>query len=240
MWMICKKEWNAFFGSLTGYISIIIFLLLSGLLFFVFPDTGLLYYGYASMNSFFANIPWILLFLIPTITMRSLADEFRTGTFEVLKTLPLTNKEIVNGKFWGALFIVALALLPTVCYAFTLQHLSATNGIDWGSTMGSYIGLLFLSAAFTAAGICCSSFTNNTVVAFVAAAFICFLLYSGFEALSRLPVFKGHWDYYIEMLGINFHYKNISRGVVDTRDVVYFISVCWLLLFITQKNISKK
>lgn len=240
MWMICKKEWNAFFGNLTGYISIIIFLLLSGLLFFVFPDTGLLYYGYASLNSFFTNIPWILLFLIPTITMRSLADEFRTGTFEILKTLPLSNNQIVNGKFWGALCIVTISILPTICYAFTLQHLSATNGIDWGSTLGSYLGLLFLSAVFTAAGICCSSFTNNTVVAFVAGAFICFLLFSGFEALSKLPVLKGNWDYYIEMLGINFHYKNISRGVVDTRDVIYFIAVCYLLLFITQKNISKK
>ena len=240
MWMICKKECSQFFGSLTGYISIIIFLLLSGLLFFVFPDTSLLDFGYASLSSFFINIPWILLFLIPTITMRSIADELKSGTFEILKTLPLTNKQIVTEKFLGALIIVIIALLPTLCYAFTLQHLSAAGGLDWGSTIGSYIGLILLSATFTAAGICSSSFTNNTVVAFVAGAFVCFLLLNGFDALSKLPVFKGHWDYYIEMLGINFHYKNISRGVIDSRDVVYFLVVCWLLLFITQKNISKK
>jgi ABC-2 type transport system permease protein len=240
MWMICKKEWQQFFSSLTGYIALIVFLLLNGLFLFVFPDTSLLDFGYASLNPFFNQVPWILLFLIPTITMRSLADEYKSGTYEILKTLPLKQSQIVLGKFVGALLIVIVALLPTVIYAFSIQQLSSTGGIDIGATIGSYVGLLFLSAVFTAVGICTSSFTNNTVVAFIAGAFVCFILYSGFDAISKLPVFKAGIDYYVEMLGINFHYKNLSRGVIDTRDVIYFVGVIILFLLITQRNLSKK
>ena len=189
MWMICTKEWRQFFSSLTGYIALIVFLLLNGLLLFVFPDTSLLDFGYASLDGFFDLAPWILLFLIPTITMRSFADEYKGGTFELLKTMPLKPSQIVYGKFFGALLIVLLALIPTIIYAFSLQALSAVGGLDVGSTIGSYIGLLLLGAVFTSVGICASSFTNNTVVAFISGAFVCFLLYTGFEAVSKLPVF---------------------------------------------------
>jgi ABC-2 type transport system permease protein len=240
MWMICKKEWNSFFGNLTGYISIIIFLLMSGLLFFVFPDTSLLDFGYASLNNFFTTIPWLLLFFIPTITMRSMADEYKTGTFELLKTLPLKPQQIVLGKFFGTIGIGCIAILPTITYAFTLQHLSSNNGIDVGSTIGSYVGLILLSAVFIAAGICSSSYTNNTVVAFIAGAFACFIFFTGFDAISTLPFFKGNADYYIEMLGINFHYKSISRGVIDSRDIIYFFAVIYFFLFITKKNIEQR
>ncbi len=240
MWIICRKEWQQFFSSLTGYIAIVIFLLLNGLFLFVFPDTSLLDFGYASLNGYFSLCPWILLFLVPTITMRSMAEEYKTGTFELLKTMPLSPVQIVWGKFLGALLIVLLALLPTVIYAISMQQLSAVGGIDAGSTAGSYIGLLLLGAVFTAVGICCSSFTNNTVVAFVTGAFICFLLFTGFEAISKLPVFSAGWDYYIEMLGIRFHYNSISRGVVDTRDLVYFLGMIVLFLFITQRNLVKR
>jgi ABC-2 type transport system permease protein len=240
MWIICRKEWQQFFSSLTGYLAIVIFLLLNGLFLFVFPDTSLLDFGYASLNGYFSLCPWILLFLVPTITMRSIAEEYKTGTFELLKTLPLTPAQIVWGKFLGALFIVLLSLLPTIVYAVSMQQLSAVGGIDIGSTTGSYIGLLLLGAVFTAVGICCSSFTNNTVVAFVTGAFICFLLFTGFEAISKLPVFTAGWDYYIEMLGIRFHYNSISRGVVDTRDLVYFLGVIVLFLLITQRNLVKR
>src|SRR6478736_6510626 len=143
MWMICKKEWSQFFSSLTGYIALVVFLLLNGLIFFVFPDTSLLDFGYASLDGFFSMAPWVLLFLIPTITMRSLADEYKGGTFELLKTLPLTSSQIVWGKFFGVLLIVLLALIPTTVYAFSLQHLSASGGIDVGATIGSYIGLSY-------------------------------------------------------------------------------------------------
>jgi ABC-2 type transport system permease protein len=240
MWMICKKEWQQFFSSLTGYIALVVFLLLNGLFLFVFPDTSILDFGYASLGSFFNLAPWILLFLVPTITMRSLADEYKSGTFELLKTMPLTSSQIVWGKFYGALIIVITALLPTIIYAVSVQSLSVTGGIDIGGTIGSYIGLLFLGAVFTAIGICTSSFTNNTVVAFIAGAFVCFLLYNGFDAISKLPVFKAGADYYIEMLGINFHYRSISRGVIDSRDIIYFIGMILLFLFITQRNLNKR
>ncbi len=240
MWMICKKEWQQFFNSITGYIALIIFLFLCGLLLFVFPDTSLLDFGYATLNPFFEIAPWILLFFIPTITMRSFADEYKSGTFELLKTMPLSASQIVWGKFFGAALIALAALIPTTVYAISIQQLSSTGGIDIAGTIGSYIGLLLLSFVFTAAGICTSSFTNNTVVAFISSAFVCFLLFKGFDASSKLPVLKNGWDYYIETLGINFHYKNISRGVIDTRDVIYFIGVIFLFLFITQRNLLKR
>ena len=238
--MICKKEWQQFFSSLTGYIALVVFLLLNGLFLFVFPDSSILDFGYASLGSFFKLAPWILLFLVPVITMRSLADEYKTGTFELLKTMPLTPSQIVWGKFFGALIIVITALLPTIIYAISVQQLSVTGGIDTGGAIGSYIGLVFLGAVFTAVGICASSFTNNTVVAFITGAFVCFLLYNGFDAISKLPVFKAGWDYYIEMLGINFHYRSISRGVIDSRDIIYFTGIIVLFLFITQRNLVKR
>lgn len=240
MWMICKKEWQQFFNSLTGYLALIVFLLFNGLYLFVFPDSNLLDFGYASLGGFFDIAPWILLFLIPTITMRSLADEYKSGTFEILKTLPLKPSQIVWGKFFGALLIVIATLVPTIIYAYSVQHLSSMGGIDVGGTIGSYIGLILLGAVYTAVGICASSFTNNTVVAFITGAFICFLLYTGFDAISKLPVFKSGLDYYIEMLGINFHYRSISRGVIDVRDIVYFIAVIALFLIITERNLLKK
>ncbi|HYE56518.1 MAG TPA: gliding motility-associated ABC transporter permease subunit GldF [Chitinophagaceae bacterium] len=240
MWAICKKELRQFFSSLTGYIAIIVFLLLNGLFLFVFPDTNLLDYGYATLEQFFEQSPWILLLLIPAITMRSFADEFRGGTFEILRTRPLTNLQIVNGKYTGSLIVVLIALLPTLIYAYTVHALAIEGGIDSGLTLGSYIGLLFLVAVFTAIGICCSSFTNNAVVAFLVAAFVCFIMYNGFNAISRIPAFSAGADYYIEMLGIDFHYRSVSRGVLDTRDIVYFLSLIILFLAITTRNLAKR
>ncbi len=238
--MICKKEWQQFFNSLTGYLAIIVFLLLNGLLLFVFPDSNLLDFGYASLGSFFNLAPFILLFLVPTVTMRSMADEYKAGTFELLKTLPLKPSAIVAGKFFGAALIVVAALIPTIIYAISLKQLSSIGGIDVGAVIGSYFGLILLGAVYTAVGICASSFTNNTVVAFIAGAFVCFILYNGFEAISKLPIFKAGADYYIEMLGINFHYRSISRGVIDVRDMIYFIGLIWLFLLLTQRNLLKK
>jgi len=240
MWMICTKEWRQFFSSLSGYIAMVVFLLLCGLLLFVFPDTSLLDFGYASLNGFFDIAPWILLFLVPTVTMRSLADEYKGGTFELLKTMPLKPSQIVWGKFFGALLIITLTLVPTIIYAFSLQALSSIGGLDVGSTIGSYVGLLLLGAVFTAVGICTSSFTNNTIVAFISGAFVCFLLYTGFEAVSKLPVFAAGADYYIEMLGIKFHYNSISKGVIDIQDVIYFLGVIFLFMVVTQRNVAKR
>jgi ABC-2 type transport system permease protein len=239
MWSICKKELRQFFSSLTGYIAIIVFLLANGLMLFVFKD-NILDFGYATLDRFFELAPWILLLLIPAITMRSFADEFKGGTFEILQTRPLTRWQIVGGKYLGSLIVVLIALLPTIVYFFSIQALSSNEGIDTGATIGSYIGLFFLAAVFTAIGICISSFTSNAVVAFIISLITCVLLYYGFSAISQLAVFEGGADYYIEMLGIDFHYKSISRGVIDTRDIIYFLSVIFLLLTITDRNLLKR
>lgn len=239
MWSICKKELRQFFSSLTGYIAIIVFLLANGLMLFVFKD-NILDFGYATLDRFFELAPWILLLLIPAITMRSLADEFKGGTFEILQTRPLTRWQIVGGKYLGSLFVVLIALLPTIIYFFSIEALSSNEGIDTGATIGSYIGLFFLAAVFTAIGICISSFTSNAVVAFIISLIACVLLYYGFNAISQLAGLEGGADYYIEMLGIDFHYKSISRGVIDTRDIIYFLSLIFLFLTITDRNLLKR
>ena len=240
MWAICKKELRQFFSNLTGYIAIIVFLLLNGLMLFVFPDTDILAFGYATLDKFFELAPWILLLLIPAITMRSFSDEFRMGTYETLQTVPLSRSRLILGKYLASLIVVLIALLPTLVYYLCIQHLSGEGGIDTGATTGSYLGLVLLAAVFTAIGIWCSSFTTNAVVAFIGAAFACFVLYSGFGAVSTLPVFSAGLDYYIGMLGIDFHYRSISRGVVDCRDLLYFFSIVFLFLTLTSRHLGKK
>jgi gliding-associated putative ABC transporter substrate-binding component GldG/gliding motility-associated ABC transporter permease protein GldF len=238
MWMICKKEWQQFFASLTGYLVLGIFLGVTGLLFFVFPDTSLLNFGYASLAPFFQLMPWLLLFLIPAITMRSISDEIRTGTYELLQTLPLTLRQIIVGKYLGVLLIVLIALLPTVIYAFSMQALSITGGIDIGATIGSYISLFLLAGVYAAIGIYASSVTNNTIAAFGIGALISFALFAGFSAVAKLPILNGGADYYIELLGIQLHSANISRGVLAATDIIYFIAVIAFFLYITQLRLA--
>ena len=238
MWSVCKKELRQFFSSLTGYIAIIVFLFVNGLVLFVF-ENNIFDFGYSTLEKFFQLAPWILLLLIPAITMRSFADEFRSGTFEILQTRPLSRWQIIFGKYFGSLIVVLIALLPTIIYFFSVQMLSSNEGIDTGATIGSYIGLVFLAAVFVAIGICTSSFTNNAVIAFIISLIACALLYYGFNAISRLPGLGSGTDYYIEMAGIDFHYRSISRGLIDTRDLVYFLSVVGLFLGITNRNLLK-
>jgi len=240
MWAVCKKELRASFSSLTGYIAIIAFLLMNGLLLFVFPDTNILTNGYATLEKFFELAPWILLLLIPAITMRSMADEFRMGTYEILQTLPLSRARLIAGKYLACLIVVLTALLPTLVYFLCIQRLAGQGGIDTGGTIGSYIGLVFLSAVFTAIGIWCSAITTNPVVAFIAGAFACFILYSGFGAISALPVFAAGLDYYLGMLGIDFHYRSISRGVIDLKDIIYFTSLIILFLYLTSQTLVRR
>lgn len=239
MWAICKKELRQSFSSLTGYIAIIVFLLVNGLMVFVF-ENNVFDFGYATLDRFFQLAPWILLLLIPAITMRSFADEFKTGTYEILQTRPLSRWQIIFGKYFGSLAVVLIALLPTVIYIVSIQKLSSNEGIDMGATIGSYIGLFFLAAVFTAISICASSFTNNSVVAFIGSLIGCALLYYGFSAISKLPALSNGADYYVEMLGIDFHYRSISRGLIDTRDVIYFLSVIFLFITITNRNLLKR
>lgn len=239
MWSVCKKELRQFFSSLTGYIAIIVFLLVNGLVLFVFDD-NIFDFGYATLDRFFQLAPWILLLLIPAITMRSFAEEFKTGTYEILQTRPLNRWEIIGGKYFGCLIVVVIALLPTIIYIFSIERLSSNEGLDMGATVGSYIGLFFLAAVFTAISICCSSFTSNAVVAFITSLIGCALLYYGFSAISKLPALNNGPDYYAELFGIDFHYRSISRGLIDTRDIVYFITVIFLFFSITNRNLLKR
>ena len=239
MWSICKKELRQFFSSLTGYIAIVVFLLVNGLVLFVF-ENNIFDFGYATLDRFFQLAPWILLLLIPAITMRSFSDEFKGGTYEILQTRPLTRWQIIAGKYAGSLVVVLIALLPTVVYIFSIQQLSSSEGIDWGATIGSYIGLVLLASVFTAIGVCTSSFTANAVIAFILSLIACALIYYGFGAISKLPGLNSGADYYVEMAGIDFHYRSISRGVVDTRDIIYFLSIIALFLFVTNRNLLKR
>jgi ABC-2 type transport system permease protein len=220
--------------------ALCLFLLLTGLILFVFPDTSILDMGYATLAGFFNIAPWLLIFMIPTITMRSFSEEYKSGTFELLKTLPIRPAVLVYGKYVGALLVVLCLLLPTLLYGVAVESLSVVGGIDMGATAGSYLGLFLLAGVFVAIGICVSSYTNNTVVAFIGAAFICYLLFAGFEAVSKLSFFEGKLGYFIEVLGLKFHYKSISRGVVRIDDVIYFLAVTFSCLFITKQNIIKR
>jgi len=235
------KEINSFFSSIVGYVAILIFLIACGLFLWIIPDTNILDYGYATLDRFFEMAPWFLMLLIPAVTMRSFADEFRGGTIEWLSTKPLTELDIVAGKYLAALSLVVFALLPTLVYVVTIASLSAVpDNLDTGGIAGSYIGLIFLAAAFTAIGVFCSSLTSNQVVSFLVSLFACYLLYSGFEALSRIPSFTGGIDYYLSMVGLSFHYNSISRGVIDTRDVIYFISVIVLFVALTRLSLNRR
>jgi ABC-2 type transport system permease protein len=240
MWAVCKKEFRQFFSSLTGYIAIVVFLLVTGLLLFVFPDTSILDFGYATLEKFFDLAPWVLLLLIPAISMRSFSEEFRSGTYEILQSRPLTHWQMVNGKYLASLFVIGIALLPTWIYFFSVQQLAAQTGMDLGATLASYIGLFFLTAVFASIAICCSSFTQNAIVAFMGSAFACFLIYSGFHAISGIKAFPAGADYYIDMIGIDYHYRNMSRGVISVRDLVYFISVIAFFLTLTRNNLVKR
>src|SRR5579875_2417879 len=239
MWPICKKELRQFFSSLTGYIAIIVFLLVNGLVLFVLRN-NILDAGYASLEDFFSFAPWIVLFLVSAITMRSLSEEFKSGTFEILRTRPISSWQIVTGKFFGSLVVAIIALIPTLVYYFTINHLASTTGIDSGAAGGSYLGLLLLTAVFVSIGICVSSFTTNSVVAFIITLIASLLFYIGFDKLSELPFLSNGADYYVKLIGIDYHYQSIKRGVIDTRDVVYFISLIVFFLLITKQNLERR
>jgi ABC-2 type transport system permease protein len=235
------KEINSFFSSIVGYVAILVFLIACGLFLWIIPDTSILAYGYANLDRFFDMAPLLLMLLIPAVTMRSFADEFRTGTIEWLSTKPLSDTDIILGKYFAAFCLVLFALLPTVLYVFTIDNLSAVkDNVDMGAVIGSYCGLIFLAATFTAVGVFCSSFTSNQIVGFLFALFACYLLYSGFEALSKIPTFTGGIEYYLSMVGMSFHYSSISRGIIDTRDVVYFVSVILLFIALTRLSLNRR
>ena len=241
MWTIFKKEMNQFFSSLVGYIAIGIFLVLSALFTFVFPTTSVLDAGFASLDTFFSNAPLFFLFLIPAITMRMFAEEFNTGTIELLITRPLKLSAIIGGKFFAALMIVVFSVLPTIVYYFSISKLAAPIGnVDTGGIIGSYFGLILLGASFVALGTFSSAITNNQIIAFLLGVLLCFSFYMGLDFLSKLPFFVGRFDYFIEHLGINSHYLSMSKGVIDTRDLLYFITLIVVFLLLTKTVLTKR
>ncbi len=241
MYSILRKELNAFFSSLVGYIAIIAFLVVCGFFMWVVPDENILDYGYATLDKFFLFSPWILMFLIPALTMRSFSEEFKSGTIEILSTLPLKETQLILGKFWASIVLMLFSILPTLLYVFTISKLSIISGnVDSGGILGSYIGLFFLSAAFTAVGLFCSSLTNNQVIAFLISVFANFILFSGFETMSKLDIFSGGLDYIISEIGMQFHYQSISRGLLDSRDIIYFVSLIIFFIMATQFSLKKR
>jgi ABC-2 type transport system permease protein len=235
------KEINAFFSSLIGYIVIGVFLVIMGLVMWVFPDYSVIDGNYATLDTLFSMAPLIFMFLIPAVTMRSFAEERQSGAIELLVTRPVTDWQIVAGKFLACLALVLFALLPTVLYYFSIYQLGAPKGnLDSGGILGSYIGLLFLASAFVAIGVFASSLTSNQIVAFVLATFLCFFTYLAFDYLSRLPVFFGKTDDIVQSFGIAYHYNSVSRGVLDTRDLTYFISISALFLAATVLSLGRR
>jgi ABC-2 type transport system permease protein len=234
---IVFREIKSFFGSPIGYLVIALFLIGNGLFLWVFQgDYNILNTGFADLTPFFTLAPWILIFLIPAVTMRSFSDEKKQGTLELLLTKPISLWEIVNGKFLGAFLLIIIAIIPTFIYVEVVWNLGAPEGnLDLGSTLGSYFGLLFLIATYTAIGIFTSSISENQIVSFIIAVFLCFFFYFGFQELaSILPSFSSVIAYF----GMQDHYKSMSRGVIDTRDVIYFTSITALFLSFTVFNLK--
>ena len=226
------REIKSFFGSPIGYLVIAIFLILNGLFLWIFDgEYNILNSGFADLSPFFTISPWILIFLIPAVTMRSFSDEMKQGTLELLLTKPLSIWQIVNGKFFGAVLLIVIAIIPTFIYVYVISSLGMPEGnIDMGSTIGSYFGLLFLISSYTAIGIFTSTLSDNQIVAFLLAVFLCFFFYFGFDGIATyLPSIEN----FISNLGMNSHFKSMSLGVIDTRDLLYFVSITILFLSLT-------
>lgn len=241
MFVLLRKEINTFLNSLVGYIAIVFFLLAVGLFMWVLPmDSNILDSGFANIDGLFIMAPWVFLFLIPAITMRTFADEKKGGTIELLLTRPLTDLQIILSKYFAGVILVIISLLPTLIYYYSVSHLGNPPGnIDTGGMWGSYIGLLFLASAFVAIGVFASALANDQVTAFIMALFLCFCCYTGFEFISSLDLF-GKINNVILSFGINDHYISMSRGVIDTRDVVYFISLIAVFIISTRTVLESR
>jgi ABC-2 type transport system permease protein len=237
MLAIFRKEISGFFSSLTGYIVIIFYLLVNSLFMWVFPgEWNIFDNGYASLDSLFFISPWVFMFLVPAVTMRMISEEKRLGTIELLFSKPVTERQIVYGKYSASVVLVLLALLPAIIYYFSVSNLGETHGnIDKGGTMGAFTGLFFLAAVYASAGVFTSSLTDNQVIAFILAVTVCFILFLGFESFAYLPGLK-KIDEFVIRLGINEHYKSVSRGVIDLRDIAYFMS---LILIFNELTVFK-
>lgn len=241
MFALFIKEINNFLNTLIGYIVIIIFLLALSLFLWVFPgDSNIPSSGIASLEPMFVIAPWLFMFLIPAITMRSFAEEKRTGTLEYLLTKPISELQVILAKFLAGLILVIIAVLPTLIYFMSLQNLgNPTGNVDAGATYGSYLGLIFLGGGFVAIGIFASSLTDNQVISFIISLFFCFFFYVGFDYLAGISLMQPVSDI-ISSLGINYHYLSISRGVVDSRDLIYFLSLMILFIALTRLKLQSR
>ncbi len=240
MLQILNKEINSYLNSLIAYVVIAVFLTGMGLLMWLFPDTSVLDYGFAEMTTLFSLGPYVFLFLIPAITMRSFAEEKKAGTMELLLTQPVTDWQLIVGKFLAAWTVVLFALLPTLIYYLSVYRLGSPVGnLDSAGIFGSYIGLLLLGGVFTSIGVFASSLTENQVIAFILAVFLCFILFTGFSSLAGLGG-DGPVGYYVAQLGILYHYEAMSRGLIDSRNLVYFVTVIGLMLLLTQVVLNSR
>lgn len=226
MFPIFRKEISGFFSSLSGYLVIITFLLINSLFMWVLPgEWNIFDSGYAGLDTLFLLSPWVFMFLVPAVTMRMIAEEKRLGTIELIYSRPITERGIIYGKYIASVCLVLLALLPGLVYYFSVYQLGESPGnLDKGGTMGSFIGLFFLASVYASAGIFASSLTDNQVIAFILAVVICFVLFIGFDSFAYLPGLK-KLDEFVLRLGINEHYKSVSRGVIDIKDIIYFMAV---------------
>lgn len=231
---IITREINSFFSSTIGYLVIAVFLVINGLFLWVFSGNfNILDSGFADLSPYFELAPWVLLFLIPAVCMRAFSDEMKMGTLELLLTKPISLQQIVLGKYFGAVILILIALIPTLLYVFTISELgNPTGNFDVGSTIGSYIGLLFLVFAYTAIGIFSSTLSQNQIVAFIIAVFLCFALYYGFEGFTSSAL-------NISGLGMKAHFDSVARGVLDTRDLIYFLSVTIFFISVTVLKLKK-
>jgi len=240
MIQIFSKEFNSFLNSLIAYVVIGVFLTAMGLLMWVFPETSVLDYGYADLDTLFSMGPYVFIFLIPAITMKSFAEEKKLGTLELLLTKPITDIEIIAGKFLAAFALVLLALLPTVIYYYSIYQLGNPVGnVDAPGAFGSFLGLALLGACFCSIGIFASSITTNQIIAFILAAFLCFLVYTGFDSLSTL-MNEGGQALWLKQFGILYHYESISKGLIDSRDLVYFFSVIGLMMVLAKTVLGSR
>ena len=241
MYALFRKEISEFFSTLTGYIVIAVFLITNSLFMWIFPgELNVIDSGYASIETLFIIAPWVFLFLVPAVTMRTFADEKKSGTMELLFTRPISDLQIILAKFLAGLVLVLLALIPCLVYFLSVYLLGNPVGnIDTGGTWGSFIGLFFLAAIYVAIGVFSSSTTDNQVIAFILAVLISFILFIGFDYISSISIFNTI-DQFILTLGINEHYGSMSRGVLDSRDMVYYLLVISLFILLTKIVIQSR
>jgi len=234
MLAIFKKEISSFFSSIIAYVVVSIFLIANGIFLWILPDSNIFDFGYANLNSLFELAPWVFMFLIPAVTMRSFAEERKNGTLEIILTKPLSDYHIIIGKYLAGLTLVIISILPTLIYYYTVYFLASPVGnIDTGGIIGSYIGLFFLASIYVSIGIFASSLNDNQIISFIIALFICFFFYVLIDLIRGLFLISPI-DPVLQFLSISTHYSSISRGIIDSRDIIYFISFNAIFIVLTK------